>query len=101
MEIYLERLVNVLDFHPIGAHVDGSTISSVTLLTVPTGATKIRIQALTQNVRYTLDGSLPSTTRGFQLASGAAPIVILVDGNTSIKVIQEAATADLQYQWGY
>lgn len=89
-----------LNFNPIGSHVDGATISSATTLTPPTLATKIMIQALSQNVRFTLDGTAPEAAKGFQLKAGD-PVVIIPLGNaTVVKVIQEAATADLQYQWG-
>lgn len=85
-------------YAPVAEHSSGATISSATTLTKPTGATKIIIQALTQNVRFTLDGTAPTATLGFQLLSGGSPFIIEVTG-ASIKVIQEAATASLQYQW--
>jgi len=92
--------VSNLSFAPLGAHSDGATISSATTLTPPTGATKIMIQALTQNVRFTLDGTAPTASKGFQLKSGDPAMIISIDSTTVLKVIQEAATADLQYQWG-
>jgi trimeric autotransporter adhesin len=85
-------------YSPVGAHNSGLDISTAKTLTKPTGASKIIIQALTQNVRFTLDGTAPTTTLGFQLVAGGVPFIIEVPG-TSIKVIQEAATASLQYQW--
>lgn len=91
-------------FNPIGAHYDGTAISSATALTPPAGlaagAAKLLIQALTQNVRYTLDGTTPTASKGFQLVAGDPPIIIPVDSSTVVKVIEEAATADIQYQWG-
>lgn len=89
-----------LGFNPLGAHSDGATISSATTLTPATGATKILIQALTQNVRFTLDGTAPEAAKGFQLKAGDPPVIIPLGNATVLKVIQEAATADLQYQWG-
>lgn len=91
---------DALEFNPVGAHSSGATISSATTLTAPTGATKILIQALTQNVRLTLDGTAPTTTLGFQLLAGAQPLLIPLGNATTVKVIEEAATASLQYQWG-
>ena len=85
-------------YTPVGAHSSGATITAATTLTKPTGATKIIIQAVTQNVRFTLDGTAPTATLGFQILAGGAPMIIEVQG-VSIKVIQEAATASLQYQW--
>lgn len=87
-------------FIPVGAHSDGLAINAAVALTVPAGATKIRIQALTQNVRYTLDGTTPTASKGFQLKSGDPAIVLPIRGTTTLTVIEEAATADLQYQFG-
>lgn len=91
---------DTFEFSPVGSHSDGATISSATTLTPPTGATKILIQALTQNVRFTLDGTAPTASRGFQLKAGDPPMLIPLGASTVLKVIEEAATADLQYQWG-
>ena len=91
---------DVMQLNIVGSHFDGTTISSATTLTPPTGATKIMIQALTQNVRYTLDGTAPEAAKGFQLLAGDPPLVIPLGSGMTIKVIQETATADLQYQWG-
>jgi hypothetical protein len=85
-------------YSPVGAHNSGLDISTAKTLTKPTGASKIIIQAITQNVRFTLDGTAPTSTLGFQLVAGGTPFIIEVPG-ASIKVIQEAATASLQYQW--
>ena len=89
-----------LNFNPVGAHNDGATISSATTITIPDGATKIMIQALTQNVRLTLDGTAPTTSKGFQLQVGQLPVTLPLGRSTVVKVIEEAATADLQYQFG-
>ncbi len=85
-------------YAPVGSHSSGASIAEATTLTKPEGASQIIIQALTQNVRFTLDATTPTTTVGFQLLAGNPPSIIAVPG-TGIKVIQEAATASLQYQW--
>jgi hypothetical protein len=87
-------------FNPIGAHSSGTTISAATTLTPAEGATKLLIQALTKNVRFTLDGTAPEAAKGFQIAADDAPFIIPIGEDTVVKVIQEAATASLQYQWG-
>lgn len=87
-------------FTPISAHSDGAVITSATTLTPPAGARKLLIQALGQNVRFTLDGTAPTASRGFQLKAGDLPLLIGVGAGTTLKVIEETATADLQYQWG-
>lgn len=89
------------EFIAEGSHVDGLTISTAVELTKPaSGANKILIQALTQNVRYTLDGTTPTANKGFQLKAGDPPTLLFIGTGITLKVIQEAATADLQYQWG-
>ena len=89
-----------LSMEVVGAHVDGTSISSATTLTPPTGATKLLIQALTKNIRITLDGTAPEAAKGFQLAAGDPMLLIPLGNDTVIKVIEEEATADIQYQWG-
>lgn len=93
-----------MTFNPISTHNDGLAISSAQTIAIPDGlarnVAKLLIQAVGQNVRYTLDGTTPTATKGFQLKAGDPPIIIPVGGNTTIKVIEETATADLQYQWG-
>ena len=88
-------------FHIVGAHSDGANIAAAVTLTPPSGASKLLIQALGQNVRYTLDGTAPTTSLGFQLMAGDPPRIIPVGNDMVIKVIQEAPTADLEMQWGY
>jgi hypothetical protein len=90
---------DLLRFDPIGSHVDGTDISSAATLSAEDGATKLLIQALDQNVRLTLDGTTPTTSKGFQLVAGDPPVLVWIAGAT-VKVIEEAAAADIQYQWG-
>lgn len=88
-------------FNPLGSHSSGADISSAVTLTAPAGATKLRMQAITQNVRYTLDGSTPTTSSGFELLAGDPAIIVPIESNTTVKVIEETSAADLEYQWGY
>jgi len=85
---------------PVTGHHDGTTITSATILTPPAGATKLLMQAIGQDIRYTLDGTTPTATCGFQLKADDPPLLILVADDMVITVIEEAATADIQYQWG-
>lgn len=89
-----------LTFTPLGAHNSGLAIASAQTLGIPSGSTQWIVQALTQNVRVTFDGTTPTASLGFQLKAGDPPIIFPVSRNTVIKVIQEAATASLQYQFG-
>lgn len=90
---------DALIFNPIGAHTE-LAINAVKTLTPPDGATKVMIQAITQNLRFTLDGTAPTTTKGFQLSSSDGPLIVPLGKNTTVKVIEEVATCDFQYQWG-
>ena len=90
-----------MTFTPVGAHNDGLNISSAATIATPATATKWMVQAITQNARFTLDGTVPTATCGFQLYASDPPLVIPISATTTIKVIQEAATCDLQYIFGY
>jgi hypothetical protein len=92
--------VSELEFSPVGSHASGTTISSALPLVNPPGATKLLIQALSQNIRYTLDGSNPTASRGFQLKAGDPPVIIPISASTKVIVIEETATASLQAQYG-
>ena len=85
---------------PVGAHGNNTSLAAVATLTAPTGATELLVQALVQNVRYTLDAATaPTATVGFQLKAGDSPISIPVAPGASIRFVQEAAGAVLQFQW--
>ena len=87
-------------FNPLGAHNDSLVITSAVVLTIAAGATKLLIQTMDQNVRYTLDSTTPTASLGFQLKAGDPPVIIILEDGITITVIEEAATADLQYQAG-
>lgn len=90
---------DILQFDPVGAHVDGPTITSAVTLTPPEGATKVLLQAVAQNVRITFDGTVPTATKGFQIVASDPPSLWPLGNNAVIKVIEETGGADLQYQW--
>lgn len=102
-EFYSQPVDSALPFTPQGIHVSRSDLSSAKTLTPPNGiATKLLIQCLTQNVRYTLDGTTPTSSIGFRLVAGDSPYIIPLAyaSGTTVKVIEETATANLQYQFG-
>lgn len=93
----MTRVIN--DFSAIGAHVQNGSIATATTITKPHGATHILLQATAQNVRYTVDGSTaPTTTKGFSFVASRTPVLMAVPG-ASLKVIEEASTAVIEYQW--
>lgn len=85
---------------PIGTHTTNSSLSSAVSITAPDSAEKIWIQAFTNNIRWTMDGTTPTASTGFQLIAGS---IIEIDFNYSkvvtIKVIEETASASIQYQF--
>lgn len=81
-----------------GAH-QSLTVATLTSVPLPSGANGLIIQAVTQNVRITLDGSSPSATRGFQIKAGDAPVLLLMQPNSpTLLAIQEVAGAILEVQ---
>ncbi len=89
-----------MGFNPVGAHnADSSGSVARTLLPVA-GATKVLLQATTQNIRFTIGNTTPTATVGFRLTAGEVPLVVPLSPNTVIQWIQETATATLQSQFG-
>ena len=68
-------------------------------LNKPSSARYICVQALTQNIRYTVDGTVPTTAIGFVIAKDAAPIFIPLRTGTIPQFFPESAGAILSYQW--
>lgn len=84
----------------IGSHVQRSDLSTAQTITLPGGDVTIVMQAITQNIRYTLDGTAPTSSKGFRLsASATSPSRLEVPENATMKFIEEAATAVLDYQF--
>lgn len=74
-----------------------TTLSAATGLTVPTGATRARIQCTTKAVRWRDDGTAPTTTVGMHLA---ADTDLWYDGSLSaLQFIEEAASAVLNVSY--
>ena len=89
------------NFAPMGDHKTDATISAASPLDPPNYATKVLLQATDQNIRYTLDGSDPvANTHGFLLLTTEAPTIIEIERGVIITVIEDTATAILQFQWG-
>lgn len=89
-------------FNPVGSHgqYTAGGVDSATTPTKAGGATKLLIQCFTQNCRYTLDGTAPTTSKGFRLTAANDPIVIPINDSTTFKIISETAGAAVEYQWG-
>ena len=91
---------DTFEFNPVGAHTRNASLGSAVTLTPPAGATKILIQAMTNDVRFTLDSSAPSATNGFIMIADDPPLLIPLAPDVTVRVIQDAAGAEIQYQWG-
>lgn len=90
---------NPYAFFPVGAHTANSTLNSAVTVTIPAGSNGLLVQAFTQNIRFTIDGTTPTSTTGFRLTAGSDPVVLTaVTDNAVFKFIEEAASATLQYQ---
>lgn len=76
-------------------------LSAVKTITFPPGVQGFYVQAISQNVRVTLDGTTPVASgndTGFQIRAGDPPVLILGQVGQVLSFIQEAATAVVQYQ---
>ena len=92
-----QLLTGEYGFTPSGAHTQVADLSSAVTLAKPAGATQLMLQPLTNNIRYRLDGVAPDASTGFQLEAGTL-LVIPVPG-ADVRVIEETASASLEYQW--
>lgn len=91
------------ELRTVGAHTALTLAAGGNFITKPAGvnvseqATHIQMQALVQNVRYTIDGSQALATHGFQLAAGAISLIPVP--NTGVSVFPETLGAIVQYQF--
>lgn len=82
----------------VGGH---NTIACTTaqVITLPSGANAMLIQATGQNIRIPFDGTNPTAASGFQIRAGDPPtLLVLPDSNRSFLAIQEAASGFLEWQ---
>lgn len=77
---------------PIGSPLS-SSVSSVTTYSLPAGANAILVQAQSQNVRLSLDGTNPTASAGLQLKAGDPARLLALGGGRSFKALQETGTA--------
>jgi len=83
------------------SHTEVTDLSSIRTVNTPKGVSYILVQALTQNIRYTLDGTNPTTSSGFRLTAGNDPLLIpLIATRSVLKFIEETSGAVLEYQYG-
>lgn len=102
---------NPNSFAPIGPHLQDTTISSATVLAPSTVGLAsdemedqvncILLQCLTRDVRYTLDGTTPTSSVGFVLSAGSPPMLIYITPGVVVTVIESIATASVEFQFGH
>lgn len=94
----MTEAIRVGPYVTVGAHTQNASLGGIVSIPVPEGANGLLVQAITQNIRYTLDGSGPTPTKGFRLTAGNDPILIPLTEGKAVKFTQETATATLEYQ---
>ena len=87
----------------IGLHTANTSLVSAVTLIQPANAKRILIQAFAQNVRFifaetTNTTLVPTATLGFRLVAGER-LDLSIPSQSILKVIEEAASASIQYQW--
>lgn len=83
----------------IESHKSVSIGSALLVPYEPPGVRGILMQAVTDDVRYTLDGTTPTAAIGFRLIQDTAPTFVEIDNNTVIKFYGEGGTSKVEYQW--
>ena len=87
---------------PRGSHSVYNTLSAAVAFTKPDGATHFVFQPITQGVYYTFEGTTPTASNGaLYVAANDSEILPCGDDITTIKVIEAAASAKLNYIWIY
>lgn len=76
------------------------SVNTLFTYNIPLHCNIVVVQALTQNIRYTLDGTNPTAASGFRLTAGGDPLGIPITKNMTLKFIAETAGAILQLQPG-
>ena len=99
----MAKAIYPAELRTVGSHtrldvaIGGDWIAKPAGVNVSEQATHIQMQALTQNIRYTIDESVATATHGFQLAAGEISLIPVP--NSGISVFEEAAGAIVQYQF--
>ena len=75
-------------------------VNSLFTMNIPLHCGVVLVQALTQNIRYTTNGTNPTASSGFRLTAGNDPIAIMVTDKTTLKFVAETAGAYLEYEFG-
>lgn len=93
-----QRKVNKsnFSFNPVGSITRNASITSATSITISPTASGIFLQADTGDVRFTFDGTTPTSTLGLILKNGASATRLDLQPGTVVKVI--SASGAINYQ---
>jgi len=81
----------------IGSIARDSSISSATTIAIPANATGVLIQADTGDVRFTFDGTEPTSTLGLVLIDGAPATRLDLFPGAEIKVLSASGAVNYQF----
>ena len=98
-----QPVVSLIPLKPVGALVNVTSLSAVSTTEVPRTASYARVSVRSQDVAYTLSGTvMPSATVGFTLASGSDYDVPVYPGR-NLNLIERTAGAavSIQFLGGY
>jgi hypothetical protein len=90
------------DFHPVGSHTHNASLGTAVTLTIPNGANAIMMQSTTndKDIRFTIDGTVPTSSNGFVMTSHIDPPLLLRLGDgVVLKVIDDDSGAAIDYQF--
>lgn len=76
-----------------------SGLSAAKALTIPAGTRFARVQAVTQNVRFRLDGTNPTSAIGQRIAVGETVELSNDMAMAAAKFIEETASAKLEVHY--
>ena len=79
---------------PVSNHRTGTANS----ISVPDNASMVLVQPIGANVRVKVDGGTATSSAGFQVASGTSQF-FPVAGATTISIVAESGSPNLQYQF--
>lgn len=84
---------------PIGNHSRYTSLATARTLTPPSNADALLIQAITQNIVFTLDGTTATANNGFVLYKSSDPLLITIPQNRTISIIEQTASAEARIIW--
>ena len=79
---------------PVDTHKTGTSNN----ISVPEAASMVLVQPIGANVRVKVDGGTATASAGFQVASGTSQF-FPVAGATTISIVAESGSPNLQYQF--